>query len=444
MTPLFPLAVYPSQLDSLKERADTFASLISELSQTKKLSSFKRYDYLSMALGYKGHSDLVNASKFRVEADKQEGLLLFTESAIRSSIREVFTAKLPVIDSSVIDAATKKMAEVESKSRSSIPMFFYDEGVESYESTQASAKFMNDMRVASTPKNEVPVLKIDLSEMPTEIYEVFSQHPALNEIDIDVSRTDVRYSRIWHKGHVQKGKKDWKIYASFDVWGVTEISMDLIIKWNKFKDWVLKFNPTGRIQICERIKGHSMLTFHTQVHPDRTIDDLIDDLPTNTDQLLFALFMENESVCVTAGEFTFTPHEDAKLLEDHIVSFGQGLRITDSRRKKHMIDESPNTPLSIGFRKYKVNLQYELKEVLALEGKDLAMLDDKQRTVFDYYWKMGRKFGVELDVISTAPKSMLESTNSELQWFQVIERFQSEIRVKIDKENHLLSILSSD
>jgi hypothetical protein len=325
------LAVYPSQLNTFKERADKFASLLSELSSTKTISSFKRYDYLAMAVGYKGYSDLINASKFRAKADNRETLVLFGESSLRATIKEVFATKLPSIALSDIDMASEKMAESEAELNKLNRVYYFDEGSMISGDSQATANVLNKIQAASTLKLDVPELKIDLSEMPTEIYEVFSQHPALKAIDIDINRKDVRYSRIWHKGHVEKGRKDWVIHASFDIWGATAIPMDLLVKWNNFKSWLLMLNPTNRVRVCERIKDHSMITFHTQVHPDKTIDDLMDDLPTNADQSIFALFMSDGKIAKSSVEFIFTPNADGvadfhstpEMMEEHFRFLGQ-------------------------------------------------------------------------------------------------------------------------
>tara|TARA_B100001245_G_scaffold231302_1_gene211965 strand:- start:183 stop:677 length:495 start_codon:yes stop_codon:yes gene_type:complete len=89
-----PLPIYPSQLDSIKTKAKALAVLIAEKLDSKPLSAFKRNDYLSIALGYKGHSDLVESSKFRKEGDKSKPLWVFQNEDIASSIARVFSKKI--------------------------------------------------------------------------------------------------------------------------------------------------------------------------------------------------------------------------------------------------------------------------------------------------------------------------------------------------------------
>jgi hypothetical protein len=349
-TPLFPVAIYPSQLDAFKTKAELLSTSISEALSIKKLSAFKRNDYLAIALGYKGHPDLVESAKFRKNSDTEQQLLIFSNVAIRQSIAKVFCEKLNLTNIKIIleccdnlgyretidsISATdisdlKGGSEVEKNTiigNANNNIFIYLDELgntpEAITERQGAAKFFTEQEVKNTAKNDLPVLSIDLSEMPTDIYSVFSKHPELKAIDIDANRTDVKYSRIWHKGHVEKGKKGWVIRASFDIWGATEVPMGLIIKWNRFRDWLIQFNPTNRIKLCERIKGHSMFSLHTQVHPDRTINDLIDDLPTNTDQLLFTLFISNKREISTEKDAHPSTFFTPELFEDHVRDMGQ-------------------------------------------------------------------------------------------------------------------------
>ena len=90
----FPLPIYPSQLDSIKTKSKALAILIAEKLDSKPLSAFKRNDYLSIALGYKGHADLVESAKVRKEGDKSKPLWVFQSEDIASSIARVFSKKI--------------------------------------------------------------------------------------------------------------------------------------------------------------------------------------------------------------------------------------------------------------------------------------------------------------------------------------------------------------
>lgn len=90
---IFPVAVYPSQLAIFKEKADYLADSIRSHYQIK-VSKFKRYDYLAIALGYKSHNDLIKSSEHRKDADKLTPLSIFDERPVIESIAEVFAAKV--------------------------------------------------------------------------------------------------------------------------------------------------------------------------------------------------------------------------------------------------------------------------------------------------------------------------------------------------------------
>lgn len=86
--------IYPSQLSEFKEKVNELACLLSELLNEKKLSSFKRNDYVSIGLGYKSHNDLVTWANSRKEADERVPLFLFADPKVRDSINQVLCSKV--------------------------------------------------------------------------------------------------------------------------------------------------------------------------------------------------------------------------------------------------------------------------------------------------------------------------------------------------------------
>lgn len=106
-------AVYPSQLDTFKTKAELLSTSISDECSVKKLSAFKRNDYLAMALGYKGHPDLVESAKFRVESDQYKPLLIFSNESLRQSIAEVFADKVAGISVKQILIICQKLEKKE-------------------------------------------------------------------------------------------------------------------------------------------------------------------------------------------------------------------------------------------------------------------------------------------------------------------------------------------
>ncbi len=107
----FPVPVYSSQLDSFLLCADTLAVAISKITSTKKLSAFKRNDYLAIALGYKGHSDLIHAAKFHSQQDAGEQLRLFCHAGITSAIIETYCSKITGLDRKQFVLACEHLSE---------------------------------------------------------------------------------------------------------------------------------------------------------------------------------------------------------------------------------------------------------------------------------------------------------------------------------------------
>ena len=112
-SPLFHFAVYPSQLDAFKTKAELLSTSISDECSIKKLSAFKRNDYLAMALGYKGHPDLVESAKFRVESDQYKPLIIFSNESLRQSIAYVFADKVAGISVKQILIICQKLKKKE-------------------------------------------------------------------------------------------------------------------------------------------------------------------------------------------------------------------------------------------------------------------------------------------------------------------------------------------
>ncbi|MFH0232180.1 hypothetical protein ACGRPC_01500 [Vibrio diabolicus] len=106
--PKYP--VYLSQLKQFKESAKQFADLISDESETSPISAFKRNDWLSQALGHKGHSDLTFFAKSCRDSDTSEELYLFCDDdQLQTAIIDIFSSKLPAVPREVIESAAFQM-----------------------------------------------------------------------------------------------------------------------------------------------------------------------------------------------------------------------------------------------------------------------------------------------------------------------------------------------
>lgn len=87
--------VYPSQLSIFKQLAQDIATVAENHGLGKPLSAFKRNDALARALGYKGHSDLVIATRFRAQADPFTRLVVFNDPALIPKVAREFAAACP-------------------------------------------------------------------------------------------------------------------------------------------------------------------------------------------------------------------------------------------------------------------------------------------------------------------------------------------------------------
>lgn len=106
--PKYP--VYLSQLKQFKESAKQFADLISDEPEISPISAFKRNDWLSQALGHKGHSDLTFFAKSCRDSDTSEELYLFCDDdQLQTAIIDIFSSKLPAVSREVIESAAFQM-----------------------------------------------------------------------------------------------------------------------------------------------------------------------------------------------------------------------------------------------------------------------------------------------------------------------------------------------
>lgn len=171
-TPLFPVAIYPSQLDAFKTKAELLSTSISETFSIKKLSAFKRNDYLSIALGYKGHPDLVESSKFRVSSDEEQQLLIFSNEAIKKSIAEVFSAKLDGITDRQIQSLFIELEKTElgGMMLKELRNVFANTSPEEAQIILGNA---NQSMIMKTKEPSFPIFTDEFHEHPNEVSEKF-------------------------------------------------------------------------------------------------------------------------------------------------------------------------------------------------------------------------------------------------------------------------------
>jgi len=283
-TPLLPVQIYPSQLAAFKAKAELLAISIAQVLSIKKLSAFKRNDYLAVSLGYKGHPDLIEAVKFRADSDKEQQLLIFSNADIRSSIAEVFSAKLTEasydqiltlchklgnaeLGRLVIDDLRKTLGDTSKASAEAIrantwTTMLLDETwntPDSIRQHQDMTRFYRELEAKHTIKNSGVKIVINISEIPRITLEQLHKHPTFKLFLKEVRQEKVTVCIIGQPQDLDD-KKDWRIKASIDAWGVKDINKNLLELWKNFNTWLMTFFVTERIHVTERIYDHRWIT----------------------------------------------------------------------------------------------------------------------------------------------------------------------------------------
>ncbi len=323
-TPLFPVAIYASQLNAFKAKAELLSSSISEALSIKKLSAFKRNDYLSIALGYKGHPDLLQSTKFRKDSDTGKQLLIFSNEAIRQSITKVFCEKLNLTNTEIVLECCDNLGYIESID--SIPAtdisdlkysieddknaitgntysnaFMYldelDNSPKAIIERQSLAKFLTEQEVKNSPKSSSINIVIDLSEIPSALSNVIYEHQQLlklqHKVVLEARSHNVEFKILEPKTTFGKNEQ-WKIRASIDTWSKIDPTSNILNIWNEFKVWLLSFYSTDRIYVSERINSHRMSVSTIQFSADNPIEHQLSKLSKIEDTHLFSLLAEQK------------------------------------------------------------------------------------------------------------------------------------------------------
>jgi hypothetical protein len=190
MNKSFPLQIYPSQLQVLTEKINELAEAIADALSQKKLSSFKRNDYVSIGMGYKSHTDLIDRANSRKQADKGAPLLLFVEPQICDSINKVLCHKIEALNTETCSLILSSLGQKElgrkiiSDIKGSVSPLFSDrllhkgspKALSTVNSNEAS---LNTLRAdVESPMNQVPELLTTRREFKRVLRE------ALNKNDI--------------------------------------------------------------------------------------------------------------------------------------------------------------------------------------------------------------------------------------------------------------------
>ncbi|OUV23312.1 MAG: hypothetical protein CBC55_01425 [Gammaproteobacteria bacterium TMED95] len=331
-----PLQIYPSQLDSIKTKAKALASLIADELNSKPLSAFKRNDYFSIALGYKGHPDLIESAKFRASSDTNQSLIIFLNQDVTNSIAEVFSSRIEGVSKESMRNICKKLSKNEgdpllmksstNELKSLNPQeakaiqdnanfeMFLDEDFYSSAAYEAGEFFK---RIASehTPKNSNIRITIDLSTVPTTIKYLLENNLIYRSF-MNWLRTEGRKHNVSFAdsspGSEKKGNPDWGITARIDTWTEANVSDELLVQWTRFRNWLLSFYSTKRVHISERINSPRWATMKVQYTNKEPVEIENENLASDDDKIIFdALLNSHEAY------FTKDPGHQMKL-EKHM------------------------------------------------------------------------------------------------------------------------------
>ncbi|WP_018984053.1 hypothetical protein [Salinimonas chungwhensis] len=308
-----PVPVYPSQLDTIKSIAKDLADLIGEEVGSKRLSAFKRNDYLANALGYKGYPDLVESTKFRALGDKNETLSLFHGKGLSDSIATTFAGSVPGLTPEAAanicktlaarEAASVRLSELKHvlgnvsreeaeavKANSNFNMFLDDESFNpiSYDGVRE----LNRLVEQSTPKNDNVEFAVNLSGVPDGVKFLISKHPVYVRFVKFIQSQDegVKFTEIC-SNKLREDNRKWKIGAKADTWSKVKVTPEVLSEWERFSDWLNGFYPTGRVIITQRINTHRWVSMHTQYAVDDPVNYARSRLSASEDIELFSYLL---------------------------------------------------------------------------------------------------------------------------------------------------------
>jgi hypothetical protein len=316
--------VYPSQLETFKQKADLLADSIKQ-SLNIKVSKFKRYDYLASALGYKSHDRLIEHAKLISQADKNEPLFVFAKEDVRNKFCAIFEDKLDksskkdvakilielgkeeainrLPQASLDDIKKSSQEEVETVLVNANPNFnlYLDEvdtTPEAIEARHKAAENYRQLEAKLTPKRTNIDVMIDLAEVPEAIVKIITNHPDFlaftNEVQQRNRFHNVRFDTLTKQASSALNKH-WKIRAKFDSWSEVEPTSQLLELWTEFKDWLMSFYATGKIQIAERINSHRIVTMAMQYWDSDPVNSSRQKFTSNEDLFLFDALLNTPS-----------------------------------------------------------------------------------------------------------------------------------------------------
>lgn len=296
MSDVFPVPIAQSQLNQFKKQANILGEEIHAIVGGKVLRGNRTLNLYAIACGYDSYNALLNSSKgICLASDEREVLWILLNSMLPIMADNIANY------SSTISRIQAQEALINLRKRNTIA--YQTSGMrttlmpEHFNSTMTDddlSEIRKSTKADVNKTNTLPTLTIDSSQAPAYVSQLFNEHKEV--IAFDKIRSDLHFSNIHHKGHVEQGCKDWQIKVSFDTLGCKSVPADVLEKWLSFKGWLSRLLSTERILLTERKKDHRFLTSVVQVHPTKTNQDILNGLATFEDQDLYkALIKGNDN-----------------------------------------------------------------------------------------------------------------------------------------------------
>ncbi|BCL74046.1 hypothetical protein TUMSATVNIG1_60320 (plasmid) [Vibrio nigripulchritudo] len=137
------------------------------------------------------------------------------------------------------------------------------------------------------PKNTTSSLQINLSLLPSHVYETLLCHPTYNRlIERFMQFSDFKLE-VKHPHRTARYRDDdWRLEITFDGYsGEGNNSYNDV--WLEFREWLMQFGSTQRVQVTERIDKPSYSKLVTQTHWEWTPLDFVNRLELDVDKAFY-------------------------------------------------------------------------------------------------------------------------------------------------------------
>lgn len=144
------------------------------------------------------------------------------------------------------------------------------------------------------PKHAQPSLTIDLSLLPSHVYETLLCHPLyIRFVERFMQFSDFDF-QVKHPHRTARYMgDDWRFEITFDGFS-GEGSKSYNDVWLEFREWLMQFSSTQRILVSERVDRPSYSKIVTQTHWEWTPLDFINQLELDVDRAFYCQMVNAE------------------------------------------------------------------------------------------------------------------------------------------------------